>query len=227
MAFEELREQVKDQLQSLWVQIQDSSTFQTLRERYEVLPQQQQRLILAAGASLVALLLVSFPYSYLSSASSAVSEFEENRLLIRELLRAGRTAQDVSPLPPSIETAQAQSQIRAALGGLSLLDEQKGAIQTFEPQAGDPDFMASPPIQQQGVSVELRNLNVRQIAEVGQSLERRLSHLKLVGLEVREANQADKPLYYNVTYSFLGFALPSLSPQEASPPLTGRGRRGP
>ncbi len=225
MNLADLREQIKDQLQNLWNQIEESSTYQTLRERFEVLPQQQQKLLIGLGAGLVLLLLISIPASYFSSANESMKEFEENRELIRGLLQAGQASQGASPLPPSVSTSQVESQVSRALAGLALTDEQKGPIQAFEPSPGSPEFLASPPIQQAGVSVSLKSLNLRQVVDVGQSIERQNPQLRLVTLDVRASSEPNKAFYYDVIYRFLAFALPSAEPEE-NPPGGARGRGG-
>ncbi|MGZ3721421.1 MAG: hypothetical protein ACXVA9_00740, partial [Bdellovibrionales bacterium] len=102
MAFEGIKEQLKDNWADLSSKIQENSTFNNLREKFEAQSPTVQRSIVTGAGIFLALFLISFPWSYISDSQDRMAEFEDNRGLIQGLLRASRAAKEPSPLPPSM-----------------------------------------------------------------------------------------------------------------------------
>lgn len=203
-----LKDQLRDQFETLWTRIQESSVYLNLKEQYDALPQLGQR-ALAVGAALLALgLILLLPYSYIQSAQEAEAEFNETRALLRDLLHIARDAQLPPPLPPGTSSAQLQSQVQSTLGPFTLLPEQMGPIQALGPSpAGS---LVAKRIEQAGVSVQLNKLNLRQILDIGSALQRINPGVRLMGLEIQ--NNREDNRYYDVQFQLVNFSLPGALP---------------
>ncbi len=69
MALEELRERFSQQLKDLGGKIQDSPAFQSLKEKFDDLPANQQKIVVVLLAVVVSFFLFSFPYENWSASS--------------------------------------------------------------------------------------------------------------------------------------------------------------
>lgn len=221
MAFEDLKDQLKDQLAELRSKIEESPAFNTLRERYETLSPNAQFGVKAGFAVAVLLIMIWFPYSYFSTASDNVSIFEDKRTLIRKLLRASRSATEGGSVdnPPAV--GQLIENIRADLGSFSLLPEQIGDVSTLAPDALGGRY-APKEIDQEGIGVNLKKLNLKQVVEIGHRLQNSAPGVRLVGMEVR-AGSPD-PHYFDVLFKMARFSLPMAPEPPANTGASGRPR---
>jgi len=203
-----LKDQLRDQFETLWTRVQESSAYLNLKEQYDALPQAAQK-ALTVGAGLLGIgILLLLPYSYIQSAQEAETEFNETRALLRDLLHIARDAQLPPPLPPGASPAELQSQVQSALGPFTLLPEQMGPIQILGPSpAGG---LVAKRIEQAGVSVQLNKLNLRQILDIGSALQRLNPGVRMMGLEIQ--NNREDNRYYDVQFQLVNFSLPGAPP---------------
>jgi hypothetical protein len=207
LAFEGLREQVRDRWSELVSQIQETSAFNTLREKFESQSVTTQRLIMAGGALVLALFVLSFPYGYYSQSNEYLSQFEENRELIRGLLRASRSAGEPSPLPPPLGQELMRQEVNRIVRERRLLPEQVGDIQGIP---GTPAKNLAPPIvMQNGLVVQLKKLNVAQIVEMATAFQNLAPGVKLIGLDVIQT--AGQTHYYDMIAKIVHFGLESVT----------------
>ena len=198
--------------------VEESSLYNSLRERYETLPSNGQRAIVAGAIVFAALILLSIPWSFLSSSSDFVTEFEENRALIRGLLKT-RSISKGAPLPRGMSAGEIESKAKGMLATAGLLESQIGAS-TQLPE-GDPNSRLAPPnVQQQGVRLELKQLNLRQIIDIGYQLQNLDPSVKMTGMEVHAT--AEDPHYFTASYKLISFSLP-----EGEEPPGGKDAGGP
>ena len=219
MNLDDLKDQVREKLATAWGELQENSTFNTLREKYQGLSANGQKGAQAGLALFVMLVFFYIPYAYFSSSSVAIEDFERNRQMIRSLLEASRNSKLPPPLPPAQDPSSMQSRVQMLLESFRLVPEQIVGIQPLGPNpAGS---LVVPAIQQNGISVSLKNLNLTQIMEIGQRLQSIDPGSKMTGLEVNASTE--KTNYFNVVFKIVNFSLSVESePAEDARP----GRRG-
>jgi hypothetical protein len=222
MNFDDLKDRLSSELKTTWDRIQESSLYNKLKDRYENLSPSMQKVTMIAAVVLVVALIFSFPLSYYSQSSTYVSEFEEKRDVIRELLKISREASDVPDLaqPPPVEQlkSMAESQARAA----NLLPEQIASI-----EVGSSDSKLIPANLSAGsLSVSLNKLNLRQVVDLGYQLQSMNASVKMQDLLIT-ANREDVH-YFDVVYKLIALAVPSaISIPEPEPVRGGRGTKTP
>lgn len=210
MAFEELQDQIKEKLTEAWERVEESPTYNNLREKYETLSPNAQKGLIAGTVLFFALILLSFPYSYYSGSSTYIEEFESNRGLIRSLLKASRIASDTST-PISVLPHELKSRIQNDLSTLQLLPEQVGGVIDLDVSTLG-GAVAPASIKQDAVGVSLKKLNLKQVVDIGFQLQKISPSVKMVGLEVI-AGSPD-PHYFDALYKLVIFSMPSSEPKE-------------
>lgn len=205
MNLDDIKDQLRDQFNALWSRIQESTTYNSVKEKYDSLPTVAQK-GLAFGSGFVAVLIIlSIPFSYINSANTSIEEFNEYRTLLRDLLRVGGAAKDAPPLPPGISAAELQGQVQALTTELGLLADQMVGVAPLKDNPSP--TLASRVIRQDGVSVTLKKLNLNQILDIGYRLQSLSNGTKLAGVDIL-ANAEDNH-YYDVTYKVVNFSLPT------------------
>jgi hypothetical protein len=212
LAFEGLKEQMKERWADLSGKIQENSTFNNLREKFEEQSPTAQRAIIFGAVCLVALVLLSFPYGYISQSQTHMDDFETNRGLIQGLLRASRAAKEPSPLPPPMGADALKSRVEALLRDSRLVPEQIGEIADL-PERPAKD-LAPPAVIQTGLAVQVKKLNVEQIVGISHALQNLGSGIKLVGLELVQSAGQDH--YYDIVAHVVNFGLQPMSFTEES-----------
>lgn len=219
MTLEDLKDQLRENWAELRSKIEEDSTFNTLRERYETLSPGAQIGLKLGLLLLVLAIFVYIPYTFFSAASDNVALFEGKRSTIRKLLRASRTASDGASVdnPPPIP--QLTENVRSRLQTYALLPEQIGGITPLDTAALGGRY-APKEIEQDGLGVTLTKLNLKQVIEIGYGLQTLMPGVRLVGMEMK-ASSPD-PHYFDVVFKLARFGLPS-APE---PPAQGSGRGG-
>lgn len=212
-----LLEKLRDQARDLWTRIQETSIYMSLREKYESLSIRVQKAIILTGSLLAVLFLLSFPYAYISSSQSSLSSFEENRELIRGLLKASSSLKEPSPLPPEMSSDDLSSMINRSLEEFHLVPEQMGGVQAVGEKLTN---LVPDQVKQTGVSLTLKKLNLKQIVEISHRLQTLNPGTKVIGMDVT-ANAASH--YFDVVYKIASFSIPTVSAPEAP----GRGKARP
>ena len=220
MAFEELKERIQTESKAQWEQFQQSSLYIQIKERYENLTPVMQKVTVVGLAIFFLYLFLSIPLGFYSQSSVYVTEFEDKRQLIRDLLKSSREAQESPDLaiPPQVESLKAQvdSQIQSS----KLLPEQILGSQV----SMDKPRMIPGNLSQGVLKIDLKKLNVRQILDLGHQLQTVNTSVKMTDM-IMQANPED-PRYFDVTYKLAVLAVPSqieAAPEPAAPPR-GRGR---
>lgn len=202
MDLSSLKDQLYDQFKELSERVQDSSLYVELKERFDLLPSQIQKLILVGSGLLFALFLISFPYGNISDSQLYESQFEENRELIRDLLRASTTLKQTSPLPTTASASAVESQIRGIIEDLRLGSEQVGNIQVI-PNAST--RLASKAVNQEAVSVQLKTLNLRQVTDAAHRFQNLGSGIQPISMQMSRAS--GQTHYYDVIFRIFQFSL--------------------
>jgi hypothetical protein len=209
LAFEGLKEQLKDNWADLSSKIQENSTFNNLREKFEAQSPTVQKAILGGAGFLVVLFLFSFPWSYISESQDHMAEFEDNRGLIQGLLHAARAAKEPSPLPPPMTTDQLRSRVEMVLKENRLIPDQIGEMQAL-PE--NPWKKTPAVVIQTGLAVQLKKLNVEQIMTLSHQFHQMGPGTKLLGLDIIQS--AGQTHYYDMIVRIVNFALPPMTVME-------------
>ncbi len=223
MAFEDLKDQLRDQLTSLKVKIQESSAWNELMDRYLDLNPPVQKAVLALTGGIFALVLFSIPYYFFSSSQESVAYFEEKKQMMRDLYRLSRRVNALPPAPAPMSADELRSAVQGILNSErpSLLSEQIVSITEFDNTRAQGATLPRS-LEQKGVAVNLSRLNVDQIARIGGRLQGIRPTIKMTGLKI-EASAQD-PHYFDVTYKLVAFGVPSAQ-ESSAPNRPGAGRR--
>jgi hypothetical protein len=214
VALEDIRDNLRDQFRQIAANIQESSAYISLNEKYQSLSPAGQKASLA-GAIVVGLLLVmAVPWTFYSGSQTSMEEFESKRTLVRDLFRVTREASSIPVPPPPVTAMELQNNARNALNGARLQPEQITAVN--EVPVTVPGVPKS--VDQAGIIVTLAKLNLKQVVEIGHELQNLHQMARMSGLEIK-ANVAD-PKYYDATYKIVAF---SAKPEVTAKP--GRARK--
>lgn len=220
MNLDDLIDRIKEAWATAWSSVEESSIYNTLRERFETLPSSTQKLVIAGCVGVFALIVVLIPLSSVMDASTYVEEFEEKRELIEELLEAQENSLKTPPIPPGLDANSLQTQIRSRLSTFRLTEAQVPQLTVISNPA---EGIAPPVVQQAGLLVSLKGLNLRQTVEIGTALEALHQSIKMMGMEVKSSSEF--PKYYDVAYKLVSFSMPQLAPPSESPNEEKRPRR--
>lgn len=221
MNLDDLKERLKSEFQTTWDRFQDSSLYGQLKDRYENLSPVMQRVVLASIAVLVGYILIMTPLDYYTNSSTTLTGFEEDRQMIRDLLKVSRetsSAPDLAPAPP-METLQ--TRIQEELQSSRLTPEQIGGVNPVSNSSSlIPDSLMTGQIE-----VAVKQINVRQMTEIGTKLSNLGDAVKLKDLIMRPS--AKDARYMDVTYKIAVLNIPAndmdAADEPAAPP---RGRGG-
>lgn len=211
MAFEELQDQLKDKWQEFKGQLDDSPAFNTLKERFETLNPTSQKAIIWSGIVIFTFFMFSCPYSYWSTSTEYVAEYETTRDMIRDLLKTSHIANQMGDVPSALTESQLRTEINRIVSDVRLLPEQNlGVDMVSANDFGRP--LAPKQINQEGWLVRLQQLNTKQIAEIGFRLQNMNAGVKLAGMDLSVFSE--DPRYYNAQYRLIKFITPEPAQNE-------------
>jgi hypothetical protein len=211
LALEELRDQLSEQVTEALAKIQETSAYNSLRERYESQTPTVQKVIVAALCLGALFVLMTFPWSYLSSSSDSLAQFETNRELIQGLLHASRSAKEPSPLPPPIGPDQLRASVERTLHENGLVPDQIGNMQAI-PESAIKE-MAPAGVVATGLAVQIKKVNLNQILELGNLMHNLGPGIKLTGMDVVQSS--GQTHYYDLIVSVVHFGIPSFGDSDS------------
>jgi hypothetical protein len=215
--FDALKEKLRDQFLELWGRIEETSLYMNLREKYEALNPRTQSLIITSAIIGAILFLLSFPYGYFSTSSESLATFDQNRDLIRELLKASKTLKEPSPLPPEMGPDELSGTVSRSLEEFHLVPEQ---VTPPAPITDKATNMVPDQVKQVGVMLTLKKLNLKQIVEISHKLGTLTPGIKVVGMDIRENATSH---YFDVGYRVASFSIPTAP--RPMPDAGGKGKR--
>ncbi len=203
MDFESLKEQVLERLQFYKSQVEDSEIYIRLKERYDNLQPNVQKIIKVSAIVFTVYFFYSLPASFVSSSKEKMSNFDDYRQLTRELIRAGRIDKNIKTPPEPPSAPALSSTVDRVLTEESVLPEQKIAV---EPKMNSASKAIVPKgIVQGGVKASIKDLNLRQVIRVAEGLSE-IQSGQLINMAVI-ADTKD-PHYYSVDYEVATFTVP-------------------
>ncbi|MES2856332.1 MAG: hypothetical protein V4692_10740 [Bdellovibrionota bacterium] len=201
MAFEDIKDSIRDAGARVGSQIQESSAFLELQEKYQGLSPTAQKLSLLLASLFGALILLIVPLTFYFSANDQIVQYEDKQQLIRDLFRVSRESASLPPAPPAISSADLEVRARNALSGVRLQPDQIANVSAIS-GANVPGI--SKAVDQSAVSINLKKLNLRQLIDAGHQLQLVHPTAKMMGIDVR-ATQPD-PHFFDVTYKIVAFS---------------------
>ncbi len=210
---EDIKEQLQERLKDTWIKIQESSAFISLKERYDNLTHSAQKTLKIGTVFIGTGFLLWFLWGLFSQSSEKLAEFEEYQDSIKQLSQLRRdmalTASIIPPPDPSI----LERGVDAILQSFYLSPEQiddisiKNSLTLVQFPKKISARKGRGAIQQKGISISLKSLNLKQITDIGFRLQTIHSSTKLVGLDMKPSVEHDN--YYDVMYTIIGFYPPA------------------
>ena len=224
MALEDLKDKVRDTVQTLASQIQESDAFIQLKEKFQDRSPRAQKMILWGGGAGAALVLLLIPWVFFFSSSMTVmGEFEDKKQLMRELFRVSRVASTLPPLPPAVTQGDLRNIITGELQMVNPpVKDQVGPMTDFDNTGRVTGTPFSKEIEQRGVAVTLTKLNLQQVVDIGRRLQAVRPTTKMLGIEIKATDK--DPHYFDVTYRIAALSLP---PEPAAGGPAKPGAKGP
>lgn len=219
MNFEDLKDRIVTDAQATWERLQESSTFNQLRDRYENMSPAMQKISIVGVSALVSLLILSIPYSGYVQSQDYIAEFEGKRSTIRDLLKVSRESSDVPQIQQAPAAGSLQSSIENFMRDAGFLPEQMKGTQITEV----PSTLIPRTLTESGVQVSLAKLNLRQIVDFGYQLQSVNPSVKLKDMAIT-ANREDGR-YFDVVYKLISLAVPAPPEVPAEEPANSRSRR--
>lgn len=201
-----LKEQLKNSALNLQERLKESAWYASLSDRYEGLSPNQQKMTWILGGLLVLLVTLYIPLTMLTTSSENLGRYENQRQLIRDMFKAYRdsSSQSQVPVPPTGEALK--SAIQASLDQARLLPEQvTGVAESFLDGQLIPAALIGSVYE-----VKLSKLNIKQIVDIGASLQSISSSVKMKDMSIL-ANSTD-PRYFDVNYKVFSLKVPEAEP---------------
>jgi hypothetical protein len=205
MALDDLKDKIKEQSAEVWSRIESSPLYSNLKEKFETQSPRIQKSIITGAVALIALVLLSFPLSYFNLSANSTKDYDSNRNMLRNLLRASRLASEAASLPTVYSVSDLKSQVQSQLGSFALKPQQIGGMIDLDINSlGTP--LAPKSINQSGVGVSLKQLNLKQVVDIGFELQKLNASVKIAGMEI--AAGSPDPHYFDVLYKLIIFTMP-------------------
>lgn len=217
MNFDDLKDQLNESWQKLNAQIQESSLYNNLREKYEELPNPSQKAINFSGILLFAFILFMIPWNFLSSSNEYMESFEADRKMVRELFKASSLKN--ASTAPAVKGFMLKSRVQNTINSLNLVDEQKGAVEIEDAKKFSDKKTAS--LEKEALKVTLKKLNLTQVMNAGFALQNLSRNVKLAGLKINPTVENDH--YFDATYSLVSYYVKPMPANEE--PSTKKGKK--
>lgn len=215
MAFEDLRENLKNQFVQLGERITNSRLYSILSERYENLNSNQQRLVKIVSFLLAVGLFVYFPMDYFMVSFENETAFEDKRKTIKDIVKSEREVSALPDIPRPLPAESVKSNIESQLKEMNLLPEQiKQVNVNYQPTAG----LVPQNKMQYGIDITVNKINLKQLTNLGSKLQIIHPAVKIKDLIVT-LNREDAR-YLNADFHLVALNIPEYRPPEPPPPET-------
>ena len=215
MRLEDIKEQIQERAKESWIKIQESSAYISLRERYDNLTPNTQKLLRAFLGFFVVGVFFWFLWGLFQASSQRLTEFEDYQYTMQELAKLKiemSMAPRINPPPPA---PVLQQRVDSILQSSRLGPEQIDQVSVRDIA---PNALIRPPgkkrggkgksggVQQKGVLISLKSLNIEQIKNIAFQLQSIHNAVKLIGLDMK--NSMGYTHYYDVMFTIVGFYPP-------------------
>jgi hypothetical protein len=204
MTLNDLKETVVERLKEISGKISESNLYITLSERYKNSSPLLQKTYTGFAIFLVAYFVYSIPAGFVDASKEYEESFTTNRELIRGLFRSARNPTISPERFKGQDFVQMKSQVESVLANVQVIEAQKG---TFSPANRPlPSSKVPSVIQQNGMTFEVKKLNLKQVVALSEQISSMHPNTKLASLEIR-ADSTDAH-YFNVKYTLSSLNLP-------------------
>ena len=214
MTADELKEMVVGRGKEIWSKIEESSSYNQLKDRYDSLPPTQQKVVFWGSIATLVLIVLYIPFTFLQSSWAFEEEFVIKRDLIREMYRVQREVGEAPQVPiPSSPEAIRQT-VDGYIKSSGFLPEQIKSLSVL----GEASSRLLPKKHVQGaVEVSMAKLTIRQVVDVAYKVVTSSPSTKLYEMVV-SANGED-PKYQDVNLKLLALNVPDVKALTAPPPV--------
>lgn len=206
MTVDDIRDKVFETLQGIKGRLEESDAYLQLKERYDSLPPLSQKAILGFAGVVAAYIVLQLPLGYYDQGSENLALYEENRDLVLDLYKVKRHAAITPQSAPPLQASELEGRARMAINNARVQAEQIKSISGFDNAGPRASSFIPKNVTQAGVEVQLANLNLSQIVDIGHSLTN-ISSAKVIGLEVKPG--AAPGNYFDATYKVVSFNIPA------------------
>lgn len=214
MAFEDLRENLKNQFEQLGERITNSRLYGILNERYENLTATQQKLAKIIGFLLVLGFFIYIPMDYFLISFENESSFEEKRKLIKDIIKSEREISALPDLPRPLPAESIKSNVESQLKELNFLPEQIKQV-NINHQPSTSGLIPQNKIQY-GIDITINKINVKQLTNLGAKLQIIHPSVKLKDLIVTLNGEDSR--YLNAEIKMVALNIPEYKIPEPPPP---------
>lgn len=220
MALQDIATQLRGQLSELFQKVQDSPGYQSLKEKYDDLPSQQQKIVLLLTAGFFVFFIYSIPYDHYIQSDNSVVEFDEQRQLIKNLIDVAKETSSGVQFFPSPPVGQIKTDMEIRLQQFQLLPEQLSPLQV---ESSSTSGLIPINRQEGSIKISLKKLNLRQLVDISAELQKvnlnaRLSHFKI------DSHLAD-PRYLDAFLDFVVIKVPQVEQEQEPAPAPTNNRR--
>lgn len=211
MAFEGLLDSLKSSGNNIKDKILESSLAQNIQDRFQNLNPSQQKLTLLILNILGACIILYFPIDHYLTSNDYTLEFEEKRILTKNLIKSHRDVNHLPDIPQPQSADMVKSIIESQLKEMNLLPEQ---IRYVNITSGSSKIIPLNKLQY-GIEVGVSKLNLKQITNLGSKLQSLHPALKLKDL-LLTANREDGR-YQDGTFKLVALNVPKYMPPPPEP----------
>lgn len=212
MAFEDVRENFKNRLDHLGESISNSRAFVLMNERYQNFSSSQQIMTKAFAILLVVFLGVYMPMESFMSSFSNVADFEEKRILIKNIIRSERDLSALPDIPRPLTADSIKSSIDSQLKEMNFLPEQIKNVSITQPVS---NLVPSNKIQY-GIDVTINKINVKQLTNLGSKLQ--LIHPAVKVKDLLVTLNREDARYLDADIKMVALNIPEYKVPEPPPP---------
>lgn len=213
MAFEDLRENLKNQFVQLGERITNSRIYGVLNERYENLNSTQQRLAKIISFLLLIGVFVYFPMDYFLISFENESSFESKRKTIKDIIKSEREITALPDIPRPLSAESVKANVDSQLKEMNLLPEQIKIVNiNYQPTPG----LIPQNKMQYGIDITVNKINLKQLTNLGSKLQIIHPAIKVKDLIVT-LNREDAR-YLNADFHLVALNIPEYKAPEPPPP---------
>lgn len=210
MDFKDIKDQFAERLKEVGQKISENESVIQLVERYKALSPVMQKVIAGVSIVLALYIIYSIPASYVTTSTEYEDNFNYNRGLIRGLFRSARQPIINAEKFSGMNTDELKTRVDGLMASALVVESQKGSSY---PSKNALSVALPAAIKQEGMTFEIKKLNLKQVVSLGEQISTMHPNAKLAAVEIR-ADEQD-PHYFNVKYSVTSLSLPMKSEAKA------------
>lgn len=183
---------LKEQLKSLFIQVQEHSFYNLIKDYYQSSSALAQKVIKYSVIIISFLLFFYIPYSGINNANTDIQIFDEHSQLAQSLIKSKTQPLKSYHTQSTFFFNKLKQNIESQLSSLQFSPEQKLTIVKTK----------------NGLSVKIQWINLKEFNKLSSTLEKIHPQLKMVELNM---SPEKKQLYFNVIFKFQYFNISTVT----------------